>query len=192
MKVAITGHTKGIGKAIMDHFDSNGHVVYGFSRTNGYDINTKESIDAIVSEISDFDILINNAYFVNAQTNLLEAVINAWEGTDKIIVNVNSKATLMSEELLNSNLISPFMREYVADKRNQTQMIMRRIFKASPHIINILTGVVDTEMGSAFNCKKMLPVDLARFIYMLVEFKDTVAVQNIVLDVPGLDWKDIR
>ena len=38
----------------------------------------------------------------------------------------------------------------------------------------------------------MSTVEVAKFIYMLVEFKDIIAVQHIVFDVPGLNWKDIK
>ena len=35
MKVAITGHSKGIGAAISLELTSRGHEVFGFSRANG-------------------------------------------------------------------------------------------------------------------------------------------------------------
>ena len=37
MKIAITGHTKGIGKALYDNL-SQQHEVEGYSRSNGFDI----------------------------------------------------------------------------------------------------------------------------------------------------------
>ena len=192
MKIAITGHTKGIGKSLLDLFESNGHNVMGFSKSQGFNIEDPISVEEILDFSEDCDVFINNAYYVGAQKNLLINLINRWEGKNKVIVNINSKATLMPAELLNSNAVNSFMKEYAADKQEQTNIIMDRIFKSSPHIINILTGVVDTDMGKAYDCKKMSTVDVAKFIYMLVEFKDTIAVQHIVFDVPGLNWKDIK
>ena len=55
MKIAITGHTKGIGLAIYDLLGQE-HNVFGYSRTNGYNINNPEKI---FEEAKDFDIFIN-------------------------------------------------------------------------------------------------------------------------------------
>ena len=37
-KIAVIGHTKGIGKAICDLYKKKKFEVVGFSRTNGYDL----------------------------------------------------------------------------------------------------------------------------------------------------------
>ena len=42
MKIAITGHTRGIGKACADVFRH--HTIYGYSRSNGYDIKDAEVV----------------------------------------------------------------------------------------------------------------------------------------------------
>jgi hypothetical protein len=192
MKIALTGHTRGVGKSLLDLFKSNGHTVIGFSKSQGFDISDPVSIEKILDSLADYDVFINNAYCVIGQKTLLVRLINQWEGTNKVIVNINSKASLIPDKLLNSDAIPLVMKEYVANKKEQTNIIMDRIFKASPHIINIVTGIVDTDMSKEFNCKKLSTKDLAKFIYMLVEFKDIVAVQNIIVDVPGLDWDNIK
>ena len=56
MKIAITGHTKGIGKACADVFSE--HEVIGFSRSNGFDI---QAIEPILDSSNDCDVFINNA-----------------------------------------------------------------------------------------------------------------------------------
>ena len=38
MKVAITGHTKGLGASLKKVFEETGHSVIGFSKSTGYDI----------------------------------------------------------------------------------------------------------------------------------------------------------
>ena len=58
MKIAITGHTKGIGKAIAGLYYTD--EVVGFSRSNGYDISVEESISRIVAESIECDIFVNN------------------------------------------------------------------------------------------------------------------------------------
>jgi hypothetical protein len=80
MKVAITGHTKGLGKAIYDYFIERGDTVYGMSRSNGYNIDNPEMIAAIAK---DCDLFINNAYSGLSQSTLL----NLLSGKVKIITS---------------------------------------------------------------------------------------------------------
>ena len=41
-KIAITGHTKGIGKAIADLYSKKNYEVIGLSRSNGYDMSSDQ------------------------------------------------------------------------------------------------------------------------------------------------------
>ena len=59
MKIAITGHSRGIGKELFDIFKEDNQVE-GFSRSNGYDISTQHQL--ISRSIKDCDIFINNAW----------------------------------------------------------------------------------------------------------------------------------
>lgn len=73
MKVVITGHTSGIGKAIYDHFLSfGGWEVVGLSRSNGYDID--KDFDKIVEESAGCFLFINNAYRDKQQLKLIHAL----------------------------------------------------------------------------------------------------------------------
>lgn len=74
MKIAITGHTTGLGKFLFDYYTSQNHEVIGFSRTNGYDINT--DIDKIVNESKDVDLFINNAYSGIQQSILTKRLLD--------------------------------------------------------------------------------------------------------------------
>ena len=47
MKVAITGHTKGLGKELYNRFDD----VLGFSSSNGYDISNNYERSNIILQI---------------------------------------------------------------------------------------------------------------------------------------------
>lgn len=60
MKCTITGHTHGIGKELYNHFVNKGWDVVGFSRSNGYDLNT--SIEQVVSLSKGSDLFINNTF----------------------------------------------------------------------------------------------------------------------------------
>jgi len=72
-KIVITGHTKGIGKAIFDKFtEVSCHEIIGMSRSNGYDI--EKNFDKIVQEATGAEIFINNAYRDGQQLKLFNAL----------------------------------------------------------------------------------------------------------------------
>ena len=71
MKIAITGHTQGIGQALATVFQQYGHDIIGFSRSNGFDISNADSRRAIIDQSQDADIFVNNAYHPTGQTSLL-------------------------------------------------------------------------------------------------------------------------
>jgi hypothetical protein len=74
MKVAITGHTQGLGKKLYEYFINRGDEVIGISRTTGYDIS--KDIDKIVEISSDCDLFINNTYKENYQLEILKKIQN--------------------------------------------------------------------------------------------------------------------
>ena len=102
MKIAITGHTKGIGLAFADLYQQKGHEVIGFSRTNGFDICDQLAIDKIINLSQGVDLFINNAHAWNqdtfAQTKLLFRLWESWQGKEKIIVNIGSSLTMRWEK----------------------------------------------------------------------------------------------
>ena len=72
MKVVITGHTYGIGKALYDSFKQAEWEVIGLSRSNGYDID--KDFDRVVEASTGADLFINNAYRDKQQTKLVHAL----------------------------------------------------------------------------------------------------------------------
>jgi len=72
-KIIVTGHTRGIGKAIYDKFkEISCREIVGMSRSNGYDIET--DFDKIVAEAEGCELFINNAYCEQQQLRLVEAL----------------------------------------------------------------------------------------------------------------------
>jgi len=90
LRVAITGHTSGLGAALFERFSVTDSVS-GYSRSNGYDI---RHIPKICEAVKDADIFINNAYDRYSQVDLLYAVYNMWQDQNKKIVNIGSLASV--------------------------------------------------------------------------------------------------
>lgn len=184
MKVAITGHTQGIGRALYDIFLKNNHDVIGFSRTTGYDIGLQTDRSKILDQIKNVDIFINNAYSPNGQTSLLEETISIWEGLDKKIINISSKLGYFPQGKISD------LNQYILDKKTQNDIVSQRITKSSPQITNVIIGLVDTAMSKIFDNEKLNADDLAEYIYD-ISVNDKFYIQQVILDVPRLDWKNI-
>lgn len=71
MKIAITGHTTGLGKAFFDYYVKKGFIVQGFSRKNGYDLRDWNKLQKFLDDTGEFDLIISNAKPDFVQTVLL-------------------------------------------------------------------------------------------------------------------------
>jgi len=91
MKIAITGHTAGIGQAFANILQSRGHDIVGISRRTGVNI---RRIEHVATLIEPCDMFINNAQTQYAQTELLYAVWLRWKGKEKkYIWNISTQMT---------------------------------------------------------------------------------------------------
>lgn len=96
MKIAITGHTAGIGKAFAEQLTKRGHSIVGISRREGENI---RRVAHTASLIEPCDLFINNAQTGYAQTELLYEIWGRWQGQQKYIWNIS---TMMTEQPINS------------------------------------------------------------------------------------------
>lgn len=122
MKVVITGHTSGIGKALYEHFQTfGGWEVVGLSRSNGYDID--KDFDKVVEAASGCFLFINNAYRDKQQTKLVHAL------KDK----VNRMIVMGSVSRFYPDLIAT---DYVGDKQELAEAC--RLISINPTGIDLL------------------------------------------------------
>lgn len=96
MRIAITGHTAGIGKAFAEQLARRGHSIIGISRRGGNNI---RRVPHTASIIEPCDMFINNAQTGYAQTELLYEVWKRWQGKERYIWNIS---TMMTELPINS------------------------------------------------------------------------------------------
>jgi len=197
MIIGITGDSIGIGKALKDKFIEQGHIVKGFSRSNGYDVSDAKIQNKIIEQIVDCDIFINNAYAGHAQAAMLTKLITLWKDTDKLIVNMNSKVALAPpvhhpKIQKQSKQIQDFFADYYINKTTQNQIIANTLFMASPKILNVFCGFVDTKSAEFFKSpNKLTAIDVAELLLDLIKYKDRIYIQQITFDAVGIDYNTV-
>jgi NADP-dependent 3-hydroxy acid dehydrogenase YdfG len=90
MKIAITGHTAGIGQALALEYANQGHEIIGLSKRDGNNI---RNVPKICDQIEPCDVFINNAQAGYAQTELLFEMASRWQGTKKHIIVISTMMT---------------------------------------------------------------------------------------------------
>jgi short-subunit dehydrogenase len=97
MKIAITGHKRGIGQEFARRLASRGHEIVGISRSDGENI---RRVVHTASLIEPCDIFINNAISMYAQTELLFEVWHRWQSIDKVhhIWNISTRVCEWNED----------------------------------------------------------------------------------------------
>jgi nucleoside-diphosphate-sugar epimerase len=90
MKIAVTGHTAGIGRALTEEYLLGGHEVVGLSRREGNNI---RNTPKICDQIEPCDVFVNNAQAGYAQTELLFEMARRWTNTKKHIIVISTMMT---------------------------------------------------------------------------------------------------
>ena len=96
MKIAITGHTAGIGHALAEEYRLDGNEIVGLSQREGNNI---RNTPKICDQIEPCDVFVNNAQAGYAQTELLFEMAQRWSGTKKHIIVIS---TMMTQEPVSS------------------------------------------------------------------------------------------
>jgi NAD(P)-dependent dehydrogenase (short-subunit alcohol dehydrogenase family) len=90
MKIAITGHSRGLGAEFTKFYEQAGHTVFGFSRSNGYDLRDWNIMNNMLDQISDHDMFVNIAKPDFVQTTVLYELWKRWRDKQKTIINISS------------------------------------------------------------------------------------------------------
>ena len=139
-KVAVTGHTSGIGKAIYDHY-SNICEVVGYDLSNGYNLNT--DVNIVLSESRTCDLFINNVW--DQQFDVAQKWAKLHKNHKYTLVNIGSSVTdpAVVGQLLDKY---PELEMYVNAKKllNHTSTMINVESPCARSII-INPGFVDTE-----------------------------------------------
>ena len=143
-RVAITGHTSGIGYYIKSYFESKGYEVSGYSRSTGFDISNSEDRNFITKLSSRYDIFVNNAYsdYDDSQLQMLKSICEEWKhSSGKTIINISSRNTIDSNIYSKTKLdLDEYCNSYIYSKLK---------------IVNLKPGLIDTPRVDLLKGNKM-------------------------------------
>lgn len=177
MKIAITGHTRGIGNAIKNALDSE-HEIIGFSRTNGFNINNP---NAIYEQAKDYDVFINNAQFQNFQTQLFELFWEEWKYKHKTIINISSHSKYPETKARFGNYIKN-KQELEQSTRDKTLNPDIGAGKFNCRVTNVIVGWTDTDMIKFLkHVKKMHPNTVANAVKWCIEQPQDLQIFELAL-----------
>lgn len=97
MKIAITGHKRGIGREFANQLSAKGHKIVGISRSDGENIRRTAHTASLIEPC---DMLINNAISMYAQTELLFEVWHRWQNSEHThyLWNISTKVCEWKED----------------------------------------------------------------------------------------------
>ena len=179
-KIAVIGHTKGIGKAISNLYKLKNHEVIGLSRSNGHDIIHDQ--DKIMEKIEDCQLVVVNAHAGRGQLNLLKRIYSR-HSFDKMKVAVITSTSgteqgkdydIDDEEYLQYCDLKKELIEYISDL--QEELVIRPL-----SVYDVCPDVVDTDMIKDLwkDLPKLKAEEVAEAVRMC--FESTFNINRIVI-----------
>lgn len=171
MKIAITGHTKGIGKAIFDKLSIK-HEMLGYSRSNGYDV---KNYKTILSEIKSVDIFINNTYLGDFQEKIFLELFSKWKNESKTIVNLLNASTIINPQ---TSL------KYSRDKTNFFNTVRNTLIDNPTkkcRVINLLPSTIEPNPMYPESKVKLDPKVIAEHLAYILELPQNIEITCLVI-----------
>jgi short-subunit dehydrogenase len=190
-RIAITGHTKGIGEQLWNRLEDRGFELKGFSRSNGYNLLKTSTCKKVVKEVKEWnaDVFINNAYVPDNQVRLLYLMYEQWQDRPRLIVNLSATS---SDSITNFSQMgyNPDWTPYVSDKArlDWASLQLANMYKKGKCRVSLVKpGFVDTDSTAMFKDfaeDYMMTADsVAEQLEWLIDLGKEVQVRNISFDV---------
>jgi nucleoside-diphosphate-sugar epimerase len=183
MKIAITGHSAGIGQSFTKYLVQRGHEIIGLSKRHGNNI---RNIPKIVEKIVECDMWINNAQSGYAQTELLYKVVDAWrDDQSKMIWNIS---TMMTQELKMPTIdgLSPTALMEYKNQKQALEDAHHGLKRQGPHLCLIRPGAVATQ---PYNQANINAADVDQWVAAVCEFYIKSRENNLWLEEISLGFK---
>lgn len=163
MKILISGHNRGIGKSIADHFASKHYNIVGFSRSNNKDLAIEGVRTQFILESMSSDVIVLNANIGFDAVQLLYKICQVCKGQqNKTIVILGSQSTETTKTFPHQYQIEKIALESAAQ---QLQNIT-----GYPTIVVVRPGYVDTDsVRHVTDVAKISPDSVAELIATVLE-----------------------
>ena len=144
-KIAIIGHTRGIGKAIADLYQKKNYTVVGLSSSNGYDLQCSQI--EIMEQLDECQLIVLNAYVGRGQMTLLKRIYGKFVFENKkVVVITSTSGTPVGED---EDLQNPEYIDYCENKKNLISYIeelQQELLNKPLSVYDVCPDVVDTDM----------------------------------------------
>ena len=144
-KIAVIGHTKGIGKAIADLYKRKKYEIVGLSRTTGYDLETEQ--EKIMEKLKDCELIVVNAYAKFGQYHLLKRIYSEFHHHYKKVVVITS--TSGTPQGKDEDNYGADYNEYCWHKEHLIKYVselQEELFNKPLSVYDVCPDVVDTDM----------------------------------------------
>jgi len=179
-KIAIIGHTRGIGKAIADLYRKKNYTVVGLSSSNGYDLHCSQV--EIMEQLDDCQLIVLNAYVGGGQMNLLKRIYGKFVFEDKkVVVITSTSGTPIGED---EEFLDPEYVEYCKNKKTLIEYIeqlQQELLNKPLSVYDVCPDVVDTDMTKGLweDLPKLKAEEVAEAVRYC--FESTFNVNKIVV-----------
>ena len=179
-KIAIIGHTRGIGKAIADLYRKKKYTVVGLSISNGYDLHCSQV--EIMEQLDDCQLIVLNAYVGGGQMNLLKRIYGKFVFEDKkVVVITSTSGTPIGED---EEFLDPEYVEYCKNKKTLIEYIeqlQQELLNKPLSVYDVCPDVVDTDMTKGLweDLPKLKAEEVAEAVRYC--FESTFNVNKIVI-----------
>lgn len=183
-KIAVIGHTKGIGKAICDLYKKKKYQVVGMSKSNGFDIIHDQ--EKILENIEDCSLVVLNAHADRGQLKLLKNIYGR-HAFDRMKVVVITSTSGLEEEPDYSQFKIWDKFQYVQYCEIKKELIgyiselQDELFSKPLSVYDVCPDVVDTDMTKGLweNLPKLKADEVAEAVRYC--FESTFNINKIVL-----------
>ena len=179
-KIAIIGHTRGIGKAIADLYRKKNYTVVGLSSSNGYDLHCSQV--EIMEQLDDCHFIVLNAYAGRGQMTLLKRIYGKFVFEDKkVVVITSTSGTPIGED---EEFLDPEYVEYCKNKKTLIEYIeqlQQELLNKPLSVYDVCPDVVDTDMTKGLweDLPKLKAEEVAEAVRYC--FESTFNVNKIVV-----------
>ena len=174
MRICVTGHTSGIGKALSAALLARGDDVVGLSRTTGYDLSKPADVERMAQESIGCQGFINNAHHGYSQVGLLFA-LHRMHGNDPgfTMVTIGSNA---------ADGIRMRSQPYAIEKIALDHAVAQLQRNGRWNLIHVRPGWVDTPRVSGISASKLMVDDVVDAVMWAMDRPDRMMVRSITIE----------